>query len=157
MNTILSNSSLVLIDCDVDTDPEFFEIAEELYLVQSLDILTIQPLTSLLKKLKMSKVLDESKLRILINKEVRVAELNDRILISALSVYNSPDTTYQMDLFNRDTIQYLTIPFEERNYCKYLGELAKCKLRVSGYSKSLLSSFNKLSKMIYPIGKKRKK
>ena len=156
INTILSSNSLVLLDCDVDTNKEFFAIAQEIYLVQSLDILTIQPLTSLLKKLKMDKILDETKIRILINKDIKVNDLNDRILISAMSVYNSPDTTYQLDLFNRDTVQYLTIPFEERNYSKYLGELAKCKLKISGYSKALISSFNKLAKMVYPIGKRRK-
>ena len=156
INTILSDNTLVLLDCDIDTDKEFFAIAQEIYLVQSLDILTIQPLTSLLKRLKMDKVLDETKIRILINKDIRVNDLNDRILISAMSVYNSPDTTYQLDLFNRDTVQYLTIPFEERNYSKYLGELAKCKLKISGYSKALISSFNKLAKMVYPIGKKKK-
>ena len=156
INTLLSNHSLVLLDCDIDTNKEFFAVAQEIYLVQSLDILTIQPLTSLLKKLKMNKVLDESKIRILINKDIRVNDLNDRILISAMSVYNSPDTTYQLDLFNRDTVQYLTIPFEERNYAKYLSELAKCKLKITGYSKALISSFNKLAKMVYPIGKKKK-
>ena len=156
INTILNNNSLVLLDCDVDTNYEYFEIAQEIYLVQTLDILTIQPLTSFLKKLNMNKALDEEKIRILINKDIRVNELNDRILISAMSVYNSPDTTYQQDLFNRDTVQYLTIPFEERNYAKYLSELAKCKLKISGYSKALIGSFNKLAKMVYPIGKKKK-
>ena len=157
LNTILNNNSLVLLDCDTDTDLEYFGLAQEVYLVQSLDILTIQQLTAFLKKWKMSKTLDESKLRILINKQIRVDDINDRIIISAMSVYNSPDTTYQLDLFNRDTIQYLTIPFEERNYVKYLGEVARCKLKISGYSKALTSSFNKLAKMIYPIGKKNNK
>ena len=157
INTLLSEVSLVLFDCDTETDQEYFEIAQEIYLVQSLDVLTIQPLTTFLKKLKMNKSLNEEKLRILINKDLRVNELNERKLISAMSVYNSPDTTYQLDLFNRDKIGYLTIPFEEKNYSKYLDELADCKLTIRGYSKNLISSFNKLAKFIYPInGKKRK-
>lgn len=157
INTLLSEFSLVLFDCDTETDQEYFEIAQEIYLVQSLDVLTIQPLTTLLKKLKMNKLLNEEKLRILINKDLRVNKLNERILISAMSVYNSPDTTYQLDLFNRDKIGYLTIPFEEKNYSKYLDELADCKLTIRGYSKNLISSFNKLAKFVYPInGKKRK-
>ena len=157
INTLLSEFSLVLFDCDTETDQEYFEIAQEIYLVQSLDVLTIQPLTTFLKKLKMNKLLNEEKLRILINKDLRVNELNERKLISAMSVYNSPDTTYQLDLFNRDKIGYLTIPFEEKNYSKYLDELADCKLTIRGYSKNLISSFNKLAKFVYPInGKKRK-
>ena len=157
INTLLSEFSLVLFDCDTETDQEYFEIAQDIYLVQSLDVLTIQPLTTFLKKLKMNKLLNEEKLRILINKDLRVNELNERKLISAMSVYNSPDTTYQLDLFNRDKIGYLTIPFEEKNYSKYLDELADCKLTIRGYSKNLISSFNKLAKFVYPInGKKRK-
>ena len=157
INTLLSEFSLVLFDCDTEKDQEYFEIAQEIYLVQSLDVLTIQPLTTFLKKLKMNKLLNEEKLRILINKDLRVNELNERKLISAMSVYNSPDTTYQLDLFNRYKIGYLTIPFEEKNYSKYLDELADCKLTIRGYSKNLISSFNKLAKFVYPInGKKRK-
>ena len=158
INTLLNNYSLVLLDCDLETDLEYFSIAQEIYLVQTLDILTIQPLTSFLKKLKMNKILDEEKLKILLNKDIRVNGINDRILVSAMSVYNSPDTTYQLDLFDREKIEYLTIPFEERNYAKYLEELVKCKLTIRGYSKNLLSSLNKLAKMIYPInGKKNAK
>ena len=42
------------------------------------------------------------------------------------------------------------------NY-EYLDELADCKLTIRGYSKNLISSFNKLAKFVYPInGKKRK-
>ena len=144
-----------MLDCDLETDLEYFSIAQEIYLVQTLDILTIQPLTSFLKKLKMNKILDEEKLKILLNKDIRVNGINDRILVSAMSVYNSPDTTYQLDLFDRDKIEYLTIPFEEKNYAKYLEELVKCKLTIRGYSKNLLNSFNKLAKMIYPINGKK--
>ena len=157
INTLLSEFSLILFDCDIETNQEYFEIAQDIYLVQSLDVLTIQPLTAFLKKLKMNKLLNEEKLKIIINKDLRVNKLNERILISAMSVYNSPDTTYQLDLFNRDKIGYLTIPFEEKNYSKYLDELAECKLTIRGYSKNLINSFNKLAKFVYPInGKKRK-
>ena len=156
INTILNDTSLILLDCDLETDLEYFDIAQEIYLIQSLDILTIQPLTSFMKKLKMNNKLNESKLRIIINKCLRVNKINERILISAMSVYNSPDTTYQLDLFDRNKIEYLTIPFEEKNYAKYLDEIAECKLTIRGYSKGLINSFNKLAKEIYPIkGKKR--
>ena len=110
-----------------------------------------------MKKLKMNNKLNEGKLRVLINKDIKVNKLNEKILISAMSVYNSPDTTYQLDLFNRDKIGYLTIPFEERNYSKYLDELVECKLTIRGYSKSLINSFNKLAKIVYPMNNKKRK
>ena len=157
IKTLLNEFSLILLDCDLETDLEYFEIAQEIYLVQTLDVLTIQPLTSFMKKLKMNNKLNEGKLRVLINKDIKVNKLNEKILISAMSVYNSPDTTYQLDLFNRDKIGYLTIPFEERNYSKYLDELVECKLTIRGYSKSLINSFNKLAKIVYPMNNKKRK
>ena len=50
-----------------------------------------------------------------------------------------------------------TIPFEEKNYCKYLEEVVKCKLTIRGYSKSLLNSLNKLAKSVYAINGKKAK
>ena len=157
INTILKESDLILLDCDLDTDIDYFDIVQEIYLVQSLDILTIQPLTSFMKKLKMNKKLNEEKIKIIINKYLRGNKLNEKILISAMSVYNSPDTTYQLDLFDREKVGYLTIPFEEKNYAKYLDELAECKLTIRGYSKSLINSLNKLAKSVYPINDRKKK
>ena len=52
LSTLVKNYSLVLIDCDFETEMEYFENAQEIYLVQSMDILTIQPLTAFLRELK---------------------------------------------------------------------------------------------------------
>ena len=156
LKTLLKNYSLILIDCDFETKQNIFELVQEIYLVQSLDVLTIQPLTSFLKKLKMNKGLDEDKIKIIINKAVKVNSLNEKMIVSAMSVYNSPDTTYQLDLFNRDKVQYIIMPFEEQNYSKYLEQLIKCKLSARVYSKGLKNSLNKLGKMIYPIDTNKK-
>ena len=48
LSTLIQNESLVLIDCDFETDPSYFANAQEIYLIQSMDILTIQPLTAFL-------------------------------------------------------------------------------------------------------------
>ena len=155
MKTLLNNNSLVLLDCDFDTDLEFFSIAQEVYFVQSFDILTIQALTGFIKKLKMNKIDYENKMKIIVNKYVSLSAINERAIVAAISVYNSPDTTYQLDLFDRNKVEYMVIPFEERNYCKYLDDVVKCKITVRGYSKSLINSLNRLSKMVYSIGKKK--
>ena len=156
MTTLLNNYSLVLLDCDFDTGLEFFNIAQDIYFVQSFDILTIQALTSFIKKLKMNKVDYENKMKIVINKYVNLGTINERAIVAAMSVYNSPDTTYQLDLFDRNGVEYFLVPFEEKNYCKYLEEVVKCKLTIRGYTKSLLNSLSKLAKSVYPIGKKGK-
>ena len=157
METLLKNYSLILFDCDFDTNPEFFNISQGIYFVQSFDILTIQALTSFIKKLKMNKVDYENKMGIIVNKFVNIGTINERTIIAAMSVYNSPDTTYQLDLFDRTKVEYFILPFEEKNYCKYLEEVVKCKLSIRGYSKSLLNNLNKIAKSVYPINGKKGK
>ena len=157
MSTLLNNYSLILLDCDFDTNLEYFNICQEIYFVQSLDILTIQTLTGFIKKLKMNKIGYEDKMKIVINKYVNVSSINEKAIVAAISVYNSPDTTYQLDLFDRNKVEYFLIPFEEKNYCKYLDEIIRCKLSIRGYSKSLINSLNKLVKSVYPINGKKYK
>ena len=157
MNTLLNNYSLILLDCDFDTNLEYFNISQEIYFVQSLDILTIQTLTGFIKKLQMNKIEYEDKMKIVINKYVNVSSINEKAIVAAISVYNSPDTTYQLDLFDRNKVEYFLVPFEEKNYCKYLDEIIRCKLSIRGYSKNLLNSLNKLAKSVYPINGKKYK
>ena len=47
IQTLLENYTIVLLDCDFATDVRYFKASQEIYLVQSLDVLTIQPLTAL--------------------------------------------------------------------------------------------------------------
>ena len=157
MNTLLNNYNLVLLDCDFDTELEFFNISQDIYFVQSFDILTIQSLTSFIKKLNMNKVDYESKMKIVINKYINLGSINEKSIVAAMSVYNSPDTTYQLDLFDRNKVEYFNIPFEEKNYCKYLEEVITCRLTIRGYTKNLLNSLNKLARSVYPINGKKNK
>ena len=150
IHTLLENYTIVLLDCDFETDVRYFKASQEIYLVQSLDVLTIQPLTAFLRELKLKNILDASKLRIVINKNIKVGSLNEKILIGGMSVYNDPGMTYMTDLFNRDTIKYVTIPFEDQVYVKYLEGLVNCKISSKGYSKSFIASLNKLGDMVYP-------
>ena len=75
-----------------------------------------------------------------------------------MSVYNDPGMTYMTELFDRDTIKYTTLPFEDQVYVKYLEGLVNCRISSKGYSKNFMSSLNKLSDMVYPTisGKKAK-
>ena len=51
VETLVRNHTVVLMDCDFTTPMRYFKYAKEIYLVQSMDILTIQPLTAFLRKL----------------------------------------------------------------------------------------------------------
>ena len=150
IHTLLSNYTIVLLDCDFETDVRYFKAAQEIYLVQSLDVLTIQPLTGFLRDLKVKNILEQNKLRIVINKNIKVGSLNEKVLIGGMSVYNDPGMTYMTELFNRDTIKYATIPFEDQVYSKYLEALVNCRISSKGYSKNFIASLSRLGDMVYP-------
>lgn len=149
--TLLKNYSAILIDTDFDTKPEIFEKVQELYLVQTMDVLTIQPLTAFLRNLKSKGILKPEKLKIVINKSEKVRSLSVKTLIGGMSCYNSPNMTYMTELFNKDNIRYVEIPFEVQNYVKYLDSLVNCSIDLSGYTKQFIMSLRELANMVYPL------
>ena len=149
--TLLKNYSVVLIDCDFDTPTEYFGASQEIYLVQSMDVLTIQPLTAFLRDLQSKGVLRQEKLRIVINKGVNIRSVPIKTLIGGISKYNDPSLTIMKDLFDKDKVNYCVIPFEVQNYIKYLDALITCTVSLNGYSKSLITALRELCNMIYPL------
>ena len=151
MQTLVSNYSLVILDCDFDTEVEYFRIVQEIYLVQTYDVLTIQPLTAFLRDLKSKNVLDQSKLKIVLNKVLRVKSITDRTIIGGMAFYNDPAMSFMTELFNKDEVPYCAIPFEDQTYSKYLEGLVNCKITTNGYSKNFMLALSKLSNMVYPL------
>jgi len=151
LDTLSKNYSLVIIDTDFDTIDEIFMNAQEIYLVQTMDVLTIQPLTAFLRNLKSKGILKPEKLKIVINKSLRVKGLNIKTLIAAMSCYNAPNMSYMTELFNRDNIKYCEIPFEVQNYANYLNAIAMCSISLNGYTKQMISSLKKLASIVYPL------
>lgn len=151
LSTLLKNYSAILIDTDFNTKPEIFERVQEIYLVQTMDVLTIQPLTAFLRNLKSKGALQPEKLKIVINKSEKVRTLSVRTLIGGMSCYNSPNMTYMTELFNKDNISYCEIPFEVQNYVKYLDSLVNCSISLNGYTKQFIMSLRELANMVYPL------
>lgn len=151
MQTLVSNYSLVILDCDFDTNIEYFKIVQEIYLVQTYDVLTIQPLTAFLRDLKSKNILDQSKLKIVLNKVLRVKSITDRTIIGGMAFYNDPAMSFMTELFNKDEVPYCVIPFEDQTYSKYLEGLVNCKITTNGYSKNFMLALSKLSNMVYPL------
>jgi len=149
--TLMEKHDVVLIDADFETPIQYFESAQEIYLVQSMDILTIQPLTAFLRNLKSKNVLREERIKIIINKEQKVRTLSDKLLIGGMSSYNSASMSLMTELFNKDNVQYCKIPFEIQNYVKYLDSLVTCELSLRGYTKQLLQALRELAEMVYPL------
>ncbi len=150
LSTLVQNHSLILIDCDFNTPPAYFASCQEIYLVQSMDILTIQPLTAFIRDLKFKGAWEPEKARVVINKETSVRVLNNKMIIGGMSRYNGPDMSVMTDLFNKDMVKACSIPFDEKVYSKYLETMATCKLSLNGYPKQFMSKLQILGEMVYP-------
>lgn len=149
--TLVQNYSLVLIDCDFTTPVEYFKEAQEIYLVQSMDVLTIQPLTAFLRELKAKDALASEKIRIVINKELKVRSLTEKTIIGGMAFYNDPAMSFMTELFDREAVKHCIIPFEMQTYSKYLEGLVNCEISLKGYSKAFMSNLKELGNMVYPL------
>ena len=151
LETLVRNHNLILIDCDFDTPIEYFSNSQEIYLVQSLDVLTIQPLTAFLRELKAKNVLDQNKLKIILNKYVKVRGISEKTIIGGMAFYNDPAMSFMTELFDRNTVKYITIPFEEDIYTRYLESVINCDISIKGYSKTFMQVLKELNNMVYPM------
>ena len=151
LSTLVQNYSLILIDCDFDTPPAYFASCQEIYLVQSMDILTIQPLTAFLRDLKNIGVLEPEKVRVVINKEIKVKSLSEKAIIGGMSFYNDPSMSYMNELFNKDMVKACTIPFDNAVYAKYLDSIATCSISINGYPNAFNNKLRTLGNMVYPL------
>ena len=151
LETLVKNYSLVLLDCDFTTQYQYLKNAQEIYLVQSMDVLTIQPLTAYLRELKAKGILEQNKLRVVINKFTKVKSVTEKAIIGGMAFYNDPAMSFMTELFNRETVPYCTIPFDGQVYSKYLEGLINCNISINGYPKEIIASLRKLANMVYPL------
>lgn len=151
LESLSSRYDVILLDCDFHTNQSCFVLSNEIYLVQSMDALTIQPLTKFLSDLKLKNILDENKIKIIINKYLKLKKIDDKTIVGGMSKYNEPSMTLQRDLFNPKRIMVTTVPFDEQTYIKYLESVALCQFSLNGYSKEVLESLEKLKNMVYPL------
>lgn len=151
VSALVKKYSLVLIDCDFGTPYEYFELAQEIYLVQSMDILTIQPLTAFLRDLQSANHLNPAKLKVVINKAMKVRGLSANAIIGGMSCYNDPEMSYMRDLFDKDKIPSIAISFDGDVLSKYLSGMVDCIVTTNGYSKAFMSELRKLADMVYPL------
>lgn len=151
LKTLIDNHSVILVDCDYETPIGYFDNSTDMFLVQNMDILTMQPLTTFLKELKSKEILKDEKLRLIVNMEAKVKGVNPQVLLNAVSVYKDPGMAYTVELFERTAIKLFSIPFDTDAYNKYLTTLVDCNLSLNGYSKSILVSLKEIATCIYPL------
>lgn len=152
IETLMRNHTVVLMDCDFKTPMRYFKYAQEIYLVQSMDVLTIQPLTAFLNQLNDKGMFESSKARVILNKFMKTREISENLLIGGMSTYNDAAMTVQKKLFDRKTVPSIVIPFDAKTYTKYLEGLVICDISLKGYNKDFLQCLKYLADMIYNVG-----
>lgn len=150
LETLLKKHSLILIDCDYNTPSEYLEYAQEIYLVQSMNILSIQPFTEALAKFEDKGMINVRKLRIIINKFMEIPGITEKEIIGGMAFYNEPSLSYMKQLFNKELIKYMTIPFEQKNCERYLQQIVNCDIKINDYSMTYLQILEELSDNVYP-------
>ena len=116
-----------------------------------MDVLTIQPLTAFLRELKAKNILEEHKIRIIINKYIKLRNVTEKAIIGGMAYYNDPAMSFMTELFDRNIVKYFTIPFEEEIYAKYLEGLINCDISLKGYSKQFKQILAQLASNVYPL------
>ena len=122
-------------------------------LVQTYDIITIQALTKFLKELKTYECLDESKLKVIINKSIPISKVGEKEIIGGIAYYKDQDMSIMIELFDRTQIKYITIPFDMEAYIKYAEGVINCDINYKKYSKSFIQNLSKLANFVYPVSK----
>ncbi len=150
IETITMSNTVTLIDCDFSTPIDYYRLAQEIYIVQDMDVLNINQITMLLRELK-TRGIPMNKIRIVINKHVKCA-LTSKDILDGIATYTSLDLRMYDELFNSSEMQYYILPFDVENYTKYVEMMYKYTNTFTTFSKDFKENLEMLVNTIYPIG-----
>ena len=68
-----------------------------------------------------------------------------------MSCYNNPEMSYMRELFDKDKIQEITIPFDEDTLSRYLSGIVDCYVSTTTYSRQFMAELKKLGDHVYPL------
>ncbi len=148
VDTIIKNNNVVLIDADFSTPIDYFRRAQDIYVVQDMNVLNIQQITMFLKELK-QRGIGMEKIKIVINKYVD-CELTSKDIIDGIATYTSYDLKMFDELFNPKKIQYFILPFDVANYKKYVEMVYKYSNKFSTFTKEFQTNLDQIINSIYP-------
>ena len=150
IETAMNNSSVVLIDCDFSTPVDYYRLAQEIYIIQDMDVLNVNQITVFLRELK-TRGIPMNKVRVIINKHVKCA-LTAKDILDGISMYTSPDLKMLDDLFTASEMTYHILPFDQINYTKYVEMMYKYSNTFSSFTKEFKEALDQIVNSIYPIG-----
>ena len=56
-----------------------------------------------------------------------------------------------VELFDRNTVRYIEVPFDEEAYAIYLEGVIECEISTNKYPKNFQQILKKLTSMVYPL------
>ena len=89
VDTVVKNNNVVLIDADFSTPLDYFRLAQDIYIVQDMNILNINQITMFLRELK-QRGIEMDKIKIVINKYVDCS-LSSKDIVDGIAIYTSDD------------------------------------------------------------------
>ncbi len=148
VDTVVKNNNVVLIDADFSTPLDYFRLAQDIYIVQDMNILNINQITMFLRELK-QRGIGMDKIKIVINKYVDCS-LSSKDIVDGIATYTSYDLRMYDELFNPKRIQYFILPFDVENYKKYIDMVYKYSNKFSSFTKEFQDNLNQIINTIYP-------
>lgn len=148
VETVQKNNNVVLIDADFSTPLDYFRLANDIYIVQDMNILNVNQLTMFLRELK-QRGIEMDKIKIIVNKYVDCS-LSSKEIIDGIATYTSYDLKMFDELFNPKRIQYFVLPFDVENYKKYVDMVYKYSNKFSSFTKNFQENLNGIINTIYP-------
>ena len=145
LETLLKKHQIVLIDTDFSTNIDYFTYSQQVYLVQTMDVLTIQPLTEFLSKLKSQNAINSDKIRIILNKYMSLDGITVKQLIGGLAFYNDPSMSYMQQLFEKNGVRYTTISYDQNAYEVYLQDVARYQVSIDYHSNEFRMQLERLA------------
>ncbi len=150
IDTVKKNCNLTIVDADFTTPIDYFDQADEIYLVQDLDVLKIQDVTLFLRELN-ARGLDKKKIKLIINRFVKTS-ITPKIIIGALDFYHDPAGTYVDSGLMPSKVDYSIIPYNLNNYAKYVEALHKMSgnFNYKSYSTDFNQAIDEIVAKVYP-------
>jgi len=149
LETVTQHNSVVLVDCDFSTPAEYYRLANEIYVIQDMDVLNINQITMFLREIK-SRGIPMSKVKVIINKHVKCA-LTAKDILDGIATYTSPDLKMFDELFPASDMQYFILPFDQDNYTKYIEMMFKYSNMFNSFTKDFRQALDQIVHTIYPI------
>ena len=153
VDTAKRNCNLLIIDCDFSTPFEYFEQAQDIYIVQDLDLIKIVETKEFFRELK-ARHMDWSKLRMVFNNVVPSKITTKKLLNDALTYYSDISETYTEE-FERIK-RYIDIPLNPLNYANYVESIGIGRINYDKFTPEFRQAIETLSTMVYGVTSRKK-